>query len=214
MIKDFFTIECPGCSNKMDIKIKEVVDVKENPELKNEIIEGDFFRHKCPKCGDEIIVEYPITYIDPDKKLNIYMEPGYGKDVLENLNSLDLPEELIDKESVFRLVPNGLSLAEKILIAEKNRDDRILELYKFIIWKDVLKEWPELKEGDLIYVFDKEQEYFTVWPSDNGKGEKMSIPINLEFYENLADKYMDFLKIPAGKYEVVDKPWISKWFSS
>jgi hypothetical protein len=80
------------------------------------------------------MVEYPVMYMDPSRKLNIYMAPDHEEDLLDQLNSLDIPDADVDEESVYRLTSCGVQLMEKILIAESGRDDRIIELYKFIVW--------------------------------------------------------------------------------
>lgn len=206
-------IECPKCGKNIDFNTNAFVDVKENPELKPAIIQGEFFMITCTDCGDQTLVEYPLTYMDPDKKLNIHMEPGHDKTLLDNLNSLELPEEAIDKEAVFRVVNNGVELMEKILIYEKNRDDRVIELYKFIIWNKVLEIWPKLIPGDLIYGFDNEGEYLIIWTSDNGKGEKFTIPMEEKIYMGLKDNYKKQLEIQPGKYAEVNQDWVGRRFS-
>lgn len=212
MAVEIIEVECPGCGEMIQVRQEEFVDVKENPEYREKIIEGDFFLNRCPSCGDVVMVEYPLMYMDPDRKLNFYMAPEHEDGLLEQLNSLELPESAVDAEAVFRLVPNGLGLTEKILIAETGRDDRVLELCKFVIWDQVREEWPDLEPGDLLYMFDEDGEYFVIWPSDNGQDEKLTVPLDAELYREIEEHYMDALAIPAGKYAEVDQRWIGERF--
>lgn len=212
MTAEILEVECPNCGQFLQIPQNEFVDVKENPEYKERIIDGSFFLHPCEDCGDMVLIEYPMMYMDPDKKLNIYMAPDHEEDLIHQLNSLDVPPQALDEEMVFRLVPNGLSLMEKILMWEAGRDDRALELYKFVIWDQVQAEWPEIQPGDLLYMFDEDGEYFVIWPSDNGRGEKLTVPVDQAMYEEILEDYMDVMEIPAGKYAEVDQYWIGRRF--
>ena len=58
------------------------------------------------ECGAGFILEYPVMYMDPDRKLNIYMVPDHEDDILEQLNSLELPENATDPDACFRLTSN------------------------------------------------------------------------------------------------------------
>ncbi len=212
MAVEIIDVVCPNCEKDIEVPMNEFIDVAENPEYKRQIIEGDFFLNRCNNCGDNVLVEYPLMYMDPDKKLNIYMAPAHENDLLDQLNSLDVPEAALDTESHFRLTSNGVSLMEKLLIFERNRDDRILELYKFIIWEDVKEHWQDLEPGDLLFMFDDEEDYFVIWNSDNGNDEKLTIPIDEELYSELEENYLEALSIPPGKYAEVNQEWISERF--
>ena len=212
MATEFIDVVCPNCEENIKVPMNEFVDVVENPEYKEQIIEGEFFLNRCGNCGDHVLVEYPLMYMDPDKKLNVYMAPAHEEDLLDQLNSLDVPGADLDSESQFRLASNGLNLMEKILIFERGRDDRVLELYKFIIWEDVKEQWDDLEQGDLLFMFDDEEDYFVIWTSDNGNDEKLTIPIDDEIYSELEENYFEALSIPPGKYAEVDQEWISERF--
>ena len=126
-------IRCPECGKEINVYVKEFVDVATNPEYKEQILNGTFFLAVCPECGSETLMEYPIMYIDSEKKLNIYMAPEHDDDLLKQLNSLEIPYGEEEKDAIFRVTSGGDELLEKILIAEGGRDDRIIELYKLII---------------------------------------------------------------------------------
>jgi hypothetical protein len=206
-MSEIIEVECPGCGETINVNMNEFVDVVENPEYKAAIVEGDFFFNTCPGCGEGVMVEYPVMYMDPSRKLNIYMAPDHEEDLLDQLNSLDIPDADVDEESVYRLTSCGVQLMEKILIAESGRDDRIIELYKFIVWDSVKADWPDLEEGDLLYMYEDDEEFLVVWPSDNGDGEKLTMSFDPELYAELAENYSDVMKIPASKYAEVNQSW-------
>jgi len=211
-MSEIIEVECPGCGEMIKVNMNEFVDVVENPEYKAAIVEGDFFLNECPGCGDAVMVEYPVMYMDPSRGLNIYMAPDHEDDLLDQLNSLDIPDSDVDETAVYRLTACGVQLMEKILIAEGGRDDRIIELYKFIVWDSVKEEWPDLEEGDLLYMFEDDEEFLVVWPSDNGDGEKLTMDFDEELYADLAENYTEIVSVPAGKYAGVNQSWIGERF--
>ena len=200
--------KCPKCGTEITVNLKEFVDVTENPEYKTQIMNGQFFLVRCPNCGDETLAEYPVMYMDPSKKLNVYMVPDHGEELLQQLNSLDIPDAEVDEEAVFRVVRSADQLLEKILIADGGRDDRLIELYKAVIIENIREEWPEVKQKDLLYFLGREEEYFIAWGIENAKGEQMTINLENELYEILKKDYLSALAVPAGKYAEVDEEWL------
>lgn len=202
--------KCPNCEHEITMNLNEFVDVSTDPEFKDQIMNGEFFLIKCPECGDETLVEYPVMYMDPGKKLTIYMAPEHESDLLEQLNSLEVPEGDLDEEAVFRVVGNSAELLEKILLADGGRDDRIMALYKAIIVENMREEWPDVKIRDLLYFFDNDEEYFIIWDYDNAAGEQLTVNVDDELYNQLKDDYLAALTIPANKYAEVNDQWLAE----
>lgn len=190
--------------------IHEFVDVEADPELKEQIMTGELFLVKCPDCGEETLAEYPVMYMDPAKKLNIYMAPGHDEDLLMQLNSLDMPEAEVDNDAVFRVVESGEELLEKILIFDRGRDDRILELYKAIIVENIKDEWPDVHHKDILYFTDEDEDYFIIWNYANLAGEQLTVNLDEEMYAQLRDNYLPALEIPAGEYAEVNEKWLAE----
>lgn len=203
-------IRCPGCGQELNMGIHEFVDVEADPELKEQIMTGELFLVKCPDCGEETLAEYPVMYMDPAKKLNIYMAPGHDEDLLMQLNSLDMPEAEVDNDAVFRVVESGEELLEKILIFDRGRDDRILELYKAIIVENIKDEWPDVHHKDILYFTDEDEDYFIIWNYANLAGEQLTVNLDEEMYAQLRDNYLPALGIPAGEYAEVNEKWLAE----
>ncbi len=212
MPAEIIEIECPSCGCEFEVPMREFVDAQEDPTVKKKIIEGEFFLNACPDCGDQMLVEYPVMYTDPEKKLNVYLAPGHEEDLLDQMNSLDIPPVDDTADVVYRVVGNGVSLMEKILLAENGRDDRVMELYKFTVWDQVQDEWPDLEPGDLLYMYDEDGEYLVIWTSDNGEDEMLSIELDEELYQELAKNYLQYMEVPATHYAEVDQYWIRQRF--
>lgn len=201
-------LNCPNCDTEIGFKPIEFVDVSTDPDYKEKIMNGQFFMVKCPECGAEIMIEYPIMYMDPDKKLNVYMAPDHDGELLNQLNSLDVPECDIDEEAVYRLVNGPTELLEKILLADGNRDDRIMELYKALIVESIREDFPQVQPQDLLYYVDGKEEYFIVWDYENEDGEQLTIEVDEELYQQLKEDHLEVMAIPANKYAEVDAVWL------
>lgn len=203
-------IACPNCGEQIVIILNEFVDVATDPVYKEKILTGDFFTVKCPKCGDETIIEYPMMYIDPEKKLNIYMSPEQDDQLLEQLNSLTVPDSDIDAESKFRLVANSAQLIEQITMAEAGRDDRILQAYKMIICENSKEEMPGMASTDLFYTRDLDEEFFVLWPMGNDEGDQLTLGLDPKLYDELAVDLGELLETEPNKYVRIDDDWITK----
>ena len=138
------------------------------------------------------------------------MAPEHEADLLEQLNSLEVPEGDLDEEAIFRVVGNSAELLEKILLADGGRDDRVMELYKAIIVENMKEEWPDVKIRDLLYFFDNGEEYFIIWDYDNAAGEQLTVNVDDELYTQLKDDYLAALAIPANKYAEVNDKWLAE----
>ena len=202
-------LNCPNCDMEIGFRPLEFVDVSTDPDYKEKIMNGQFFLVKCGECGAEIMVEYPVMYMDPEKKLNIYMAPDHEDDLLDQLNSLDVPECDEDKDAIFLLVSSPTELLEKILLADGGRDDRIMELYKAIVVENLREDFPQVVPQDLLYYIDGEEEYLIVWDFDNEDGEQLTISVEEDLYQDLYDDFAEALAIPANKYAEVDAVWLA-----
>ena len=45
------SFRCPTCGTAFDVQRHDLVNVKENPELKASVLNGDIFLQECPRCG-------------------------------------------------------------------------------------------------------------------------------------------------------------------
>lgn len=77
-------IACPTCGTKHVAQVQSIVDVGQDPELKETLLRGGLNAVACPACGALGVVSTPLLYHDPDNELLLlYIPPGL---------SLPLPE--------------------------------------------------------------------------------------------------------------------------
>jgi len=93
-------IACPKCQHRYVVPLRTVVDVGQEPELKEEFLRGRLNRARCPQCGAEGLLSVPLVYHDPEKELLITYVPG------ELTMPVDEREKYIG--SLVRTVMNGV----------------------------------------------------------------------------------------------------------
>jgi ribosomal protein S27AE len=64
-------IRCPKCSTAFMVDVRTILDVGQEPELKEQFLRGELNRAECPQCGTGGLLNTPLIYHDPDKSLLI-----------------------------------------------------------------------------------------------------------------------------------------------
>lgn len=81
-------IRCPQCSTSFVVEVRTIVDVGDEPELKEQFLRGQVNYARCPNCGAGGMLSSPLLYHDPDKELLISYIPaelGYTADQQEHV---------------------------------------------------------------------------------------------------------------------------------
>lgn len=63
---------CPSCNEKSTFCAREIMNVTQNPQLRQDVLSGKFYRWICPKCGKEATIVYPTLYHDMTNKFIVY----------------------------------------------------------------------------------------------------------------------------------------------
>lgn len=142
-------VSCPDCRYKMVVNIWSSLNTALNPEVKEELLNGEFGKHKCPKCGARINLVYGFLYHDPVKELMIGVMSDFNPVYFEDCR-------LMPKGYTCRTVHDYDSLVEKIRIFDCGLNDIEIEVTKEIIrrqsGKDVDLLFSEFKDGYLHFV--------------------------------------------------------------
>ena len=113
------SFRCPTCGTAFDVQRYDMVNVKENPELKASVINGDIFLQECPRCGRSHLVGGPLVYLDPDEMVLLMLS--------------DKPLSMTDTGGyTARLVSRAGDLIEKVKIFDAGLDDKAIEMCKYV----------------------------------------------------------------------------------
>jgi hypothetical protein len=69
------SIACPFCRQPITIQVHQIVDVSEQPELKQLLLAGRLNSFTCPHCRNAGALATPFFYHDPDKELALLFIP-------------------------------------------------------------------------------------------------------------------------------------------
>jgi hypothetical protein len=69
------SIKCPFCGAPTTVPLRQVVDVTEEPGLKNALLAGVLNAFRCPSCGNTASLASPFLYHDAEKELAFIFMP-------------------------------------------------------------------------------------------------------------------------------------------
>ena len=143
-------INCPQCCTEREVILWENINVKINPDLKENLFNGTLNMLKCKDCGYETRIDIPLIYHDMDKNFFIYFAPDYPvgeeKTLIKNLGKKTATLFNDFYNNRLSIVFDYKSLLEKIQIFDEDLDDRAIEVCKLLARTKL-----ELKEGVAFY---------------------------------------------------------------
>ena len=158
-------VVCPMCGELGKAEIYTNVNVTKHPDFRGRVLEGGLFAWRCPSCGYQARLTYPILYNDMKNRFMVYLIPKIDR---FQLCDKELEEKYSNIRNVSkRIVPDFNAFKEKIFIFESRLDDMAVELTKVAISQTVSKKLGgvEVSEGYLS-MYDRESNimgftYFT-----------------------------------------------------
>jgi len=111
-------IQCPNCNQKQEQVIYRSINVKFDPELRNDLFEGDINRFNCKYCQHTSIIPVSLLYHDMDREFAVHFFPSEsmkkdkflekfdenGKMIIEEDKiDFDPPEYMYDVQVVFQM---------------------------------------------------------------------------------------------------------------
>jgi len=147
------TIEC-RCGTRYPAEVANGLHISLRPDVRQQIMDGTFHRFFCPSCGMTTQVETVIAFSDfprrqwfliaPDADLPrraYYIgvaEESFRKTMVENA-----PPMVVEwgKEMTRRVMFGLAALREKLVISDAGLDDRVVELLKIQLCRDVFRDF-------------------------------------------------------------------------
>lgn len=167
-------VNCPQCRQPFVAQVQTVIDVGQQPNLKEQLLRGKLNQAMCPFCGHSGLLGTPLLYHDPSKELLLCLMPMDTTMKREDQEKLigSLTNRLMDalppeqrKAYLFqpKTVFNFQRLAEEILLADgitremldeqARRAQLIQDLLDRLGDEERLKELVEARRDELTYEF-------------------------------------------------------------
>ncbi|MEJ2012739.1 MAG: CpXC domain-containing protein [Anaerolineales bacterium] len=88
MVSNAAQITCPNCGAPIQARIRQLIDVGQDPSLKGRLLSGSLNHVRCSVCGFDGTIATPLVYHDPEHELlltYIPVEVNLKKDEQERL---------------------------------------------------------------------------------------------------------------------------------
>ena len=201
--------KCGNCGQIVPMKISRRIDVTGNPELKNQVVTGQFFKQVCPHCGTGGVVPYPFIYVDNDKSLFIDMctdrESAINdEDTKSNMDDGGWDEQwsMAGSHNV-RVAVCGLNaLRDMILTVECGLDP-----YAVAMCKNIVRQEQGIKAKNKINFMgvDDGNNALCFWYADAATNEKKQFSIPRQAYDNTLKVITDADFEPLRLCELIDE---------
>lgn len=211
-----YTIKCPKCGEQNEVQLYESVNVRQEPELRDQLMVNKINEVACSACAFSFRVDKPLLYIDQDHQLMIYLIPASeqqydnGEDqfneFLRNMLGL-LPVDFRAPE--VQLVFSRIELIERIFLTEAGLNTRIIEYIKHKIYAQNGAKIPPEAKAILFNAQDSNEENlcFVVQDIATRKFEAV-LQYQRETYDALDEMFADGEK-SADLMELFPGPYIS-----
>lgn len=194
------SISCPKCGKMHILPKYSMINVTEKPEYKEKLLKNQLFLFECEECGLKAPLTYDCIYIDRKKKLVIAMsleEPAEWKSMIEELSKQNGYQK--------RIVDNINDMKEKILIADNLMDDRIVEMSKVMLLKQLENEMKDDVLQNVLFDYSGNEKFFVVFFEKKGVGR---VPFTIDFYRGVEQNYQSKLKShTTSDFLKVDMEW-------
>ncbi len=183
---------CPYCGRPFTITVYDSVNTSEDPDLRDSCLSGDIFRHSCPHCHTDFMIQNPMVYQDPNHKFVLWLN---SSDAGRYLSSFAKP--LVKQGYRLRRCATLKEFTEKIQIFEDGISDVAVELAKY----DSFIEFIDNRRGNPEDVTSVEYQscnegVMKINVRTDDKGLSFLIPL---------DPLMEEIRAQADRYEVNDE---------
>jgi hypothetical protein len=119
-------LTCPKCGHRQQFVIWQSLNVTLNPNEKPLLLSGSLTRFICEACQHSVQVNYPLLYHDMENQFMVWFWPGSG-----NPETAQIQDHVASYQ--LRIAHSMNELREKVVLFEKKFDDRIMEVFKWML---------------------------------------------------------------------------------
>lgn len=200
---------CPQCVEAIDVTVYRSID-DQLPDAVDRVISGELFKYRCPHCGRKDRLEYDLSFYDPDH--NAWIQVVHDSDQIPDyVRALNMSSKHMGLR--VRIVHDVHELREKVMAFVMGRDDRVLEIYKFIAKTQFLLQYPDfVLAREPFYAGSTEtgDEVITFYGAG---GKHQLIPLDENYYQLLRHEFSGRISMEPKRY-VYDSDWAAGFAAS
>ena len=206
------TWQCEHCKKEFEVNIFDSVNVSLDPELREKVLTGNIFMHKCPHCNNNNIIQHPILYHDMKNKFMIQLGPlrtiyGFKRFYKEEFNAnckekLGFEIKSFDDYKFYGATTWG-DLKSTIVALENSLDIKVVLLHQAILIFNYLdyaekNNKPQYLDSHFGYNEKGELTFFIEVGNNNEYEGTFNEAFNKEIYDSLEEEYGDYLYYMDG----------------
>lgn len=201
-------ITCPQCGEVQSFTTYPFLQCDHNFDIRFALMSKEYFTFLCDNCQHQQPIIYPMVYHDEDLELLVALVPP--NDTLEKLTDesvLNLIKE--NPYLITRQVKSDNELYEKIIIAQSELDDRLVELVKEESRHFIENQEPQWQVGDIFINRDKEGYFLSCFLQD---GQHVTLAVDPEVFTIAKRKYDHLLsRQNTWEFMKVDRHWANNF---
>ncbi len=188
------TIVC-RCGEHYVVEVANGLHISARPDIRAQILAGTFHRFDCPNCGTITQIDSLLSYTDFPARHWFTIAPSTGlpwrnrylviaRQGFESTMERNAPELVIGwgREMTRRLIFGLAALREKLVIFDAKLDDRVIELLKIQLIRDLRDTFSPDDYFHVVEVTDGE----LVFEKTHPDGIIRTAPVPRALYDDLA----------------------------
>jgi hypothetical protein len=191
-------IACRYCQQEQEFTLWQSINATLDPSLKDQLMSGELTTFTCQSCQKNAEVVWPLLYHDMERELMVHIR--FDEDLPDGQAREPEPVEDFMRTFTLRTVASRNELVEKVLIFEEGLDDRVIEIFKIALRRQ-LEQDDQDADGELMFSACGESEggekeiAFVLF---KGEGEA-SFAVPLSVYEYFAESIR--ARLPSAEAE-------------
>ncbi|MEE0435198.1 MAG: CpXC domain-containing protein [Peptococcaceae bacterium] len=219
-VKHTQAVACLKCGKESPFDFYASINTLQDPKLKQRVKNFDLFKFICPHCGSEQFVGYSFLYHQMEDRWMIFccqeaeevaeVRTLFDKDDFSTVTDSHGVKQTIDTAAYQRRIVVGVDdLVEKIRMIDAGLDDRLMEVYKVMLYGQMQPQLEAMPGGDavdVLYLDENLQGALNIVFMADGQavGE---VPFAREAYESIQNSYEKAVKRLADGEVVIDQDW-------
>lgn len=206
-MKQHVTIHCPVCQAEVERDIITKIDTRQEPELKQALLEGTLFNFECESCGAKRQIDHDCMYMDRDLKVVVCLIPQLEtrKSEMEEILTQFMRQSSEDlSQYSLRVVTTAAQMVEKVTIFNDELNDIVVEIVKLLTDGLFAKEHPDIDVRNRYYYKHHGQPkllYLT-------KNDQLIVDFHQSLVDFSQDKYNKAVNEDyKGRFILVDENW-------
>ena len=208
-------VQCPSCNENFDARLWQSLNADLDPDEKQRLLSGEFFRIMCPKCTGTYPFVYSMLYHDMKNEVMIMLatteEDAAGfKEMQSSLGNSELSKIMSSMSENYkhRIVKTPHDLREKAMIFDCGLDDRVIELIKVYIRDSFARTHINIKLIDILFDSAPPNKFVLITEDKVTKdGKLLTLNLDMKLYQEEADNKKNKISERSKGCFYINREW-------